>query len=124
MPTLVAMTTLFLLPVRFSQLPIIVSDSPPLFPGTHLEYISAVSTRLKPDEANPSRILKDVFSSMVHPKTLPPKASGATCKPDLPSSRFSMLMSLLLSFHQVPLLALAFLGLLAFDGSAQTLPIV
>ena len=37
MPTLVAMMTLLRLPERFSQLPMMVSDSPPLCPGTHVE---------------------------------------------------------------------------------------
>jgi hypothetical protein len=36
-PTLVAITTLSRLPLRLSQLPITVSDSPPLWPGTQRE---------------------------------------------------------------------------------------
>ena len=37
MPTLVAMTSLSRPPRAFSHLPTMVSDSPPLWPGTHLE---------------------------------------------------------------------------------------
>ena len=37
MPTLVAMTSLSRPPRAFSHLPMMVSDSPPLWPGTHLE---------------------------------------------------------------------------------------
>jgi len=33
---------------RLSQRPMIVSDSPPLLPGAHVEYESAVSMALKP----------------------------------------------------------------------------
>lgn len=44
--------------------------------------------RLNPAATNASSNLKDVRSSAVHPKTFPPKASGATSRPELPTLRF------------------------------------
>src|SRR5882762_8641768 len=44
--------------------------------------------RLKPAATNASSSLNEVGSSAVQPKTLPPKANGATSSPDLPSPRF------------------------------------
>ena len=85
MPTLVASTTLSRLPLRLSHLPMIVSDSPPTWPGTQTEYMSAVSMKFMPASTQASSKLNDVASSTVHPKTLPPKASGETCRPDRPS---------------------------------------
>src|SRR5690242_20578796 len=92
-PTLVAMTTRLRLPDRASQLPITVSDSPPLCPGAHFEYTSAVSTRLNPASTNRSRIANEVGSSAVQPKTLPPNANGATLIPELPSGRVFMMLN-------------------------------
>jgi hypothetical protein len=51
-PTLVAITTRPRAPDLFSQFPMIVSDSPPLWPGTQTEYTSAVSMRFSPEAAN------------------------------------------------------------------------
>ena len=48
-PTLVMMHDLVALPRRFSQLPMMVSDSPPWWPGTQREYTSAVSMALRPE---------------------------------------------------------------------------
>src|SRR4029077_295789 len=90
-PTLVAIRSFPRLPVRLSQLPRMVSDSPPLFPGTQVEYISAVSIKLNPDATNASSSWNDVDSSTVHPNTFPPKASGATSSPERPSLRFFMI---------------------------------
>src|SRR5215475_4800216 len=53
--------------------------------------MSAVSMKLKPAPTNASSSLNDVASSTVHPKMLPPNASGETCKPELPSFRASTL---------------------------------
>ena len=49
--TLVAMTTESRFPRAFVHSPMIVSDSPPLCPGTHAEYESAVSMKLPPPTA-------------------------------------------------------------------------
>src|SRR5580658_3943403 len=57
--------------------------------------MSAVSIRLKPSATKRSRIWKEVGSSMVHPKTFPPSASGATSIPDCPSLRLSMAVEVL-----------------------------
>ncbi len=65
-----------------------VSDSPPLFPGTHLEYTSAVSTALNPAAMNASSKRNDVGSSAVHPNMFPPKTIGAISSPEFPSFRF------------------------------------
>src|SRR5512141_267554 len=89
-PTLVAMRTFLRLPLAFSHLPSTVSDSPPLFPGIHAEYTSAVSMKLHPAATNASNSRKDVGSSAVHPKTYPPKASRATSSPEFPNFRFFM----------------------------------
>src|SRR6266849_8135354 len=72
---------------RFSHLPMIVSDSPPLFLGTHLEYMSAVSTALNPPATNASSKRNDVASSAVHPNTFPPNTMGAISSPEFPSFR-------------------------------------
>src|SRR6266849_10331693 len=72
---------------RFSHLPMIVSDSPPLFLGTHLEYMSAVSTALNPAATNASSKRNDVASSAVHPNTFPPNTIGAISSPEFPSFR-------------------------------------
>ena len=70
------------LPLRAaSQRPITVSDSPPWCPGTQREYTSAVSMRLKPASTKASSSAKEVGSSAVQPKTLPPKAMGAVDRP-------------------------------------------
>ena len=88
-PILVAMTTSSCRPRCAIQRPMIVSDSPPVCPGTQREYESAVSIRLKPASTKASSSRNDVGSSTVQPKTLPPNASGATSKPVFPSLRFS-----------------------------------
>src|SRR5579872_399303 len=89
-PTLVATITLLRFPVRFSQLPMMVSDSPPLCPGTQREYISAVSMKLNPAATNASSIRNDVFSSAVQPNTLVPRQSGETLRFEAPSLRVFM----------------------------------
>ena len=48
LPTFVAIIIWLLLPLFFIQLPMIVSDSPPIWPGAHWEYISAVSMKFPP----------------------------------------------------------------------------
>src|SRR5258708_23608389 len=90
MPTLVAMSTWSRLPLFASHLPMIVSDSPPTWPGTQVEYVFAVSIRLKPLAAKRSRMAKEVASSAVQPKTLPPSASGAAETPERPRGRLSI----------------------------------
>src|ERR1700722_7430782 len=87
MPTLVARITFFRWPLRLNQLPSTVSDSPPLWPGPHREYTSAVSTKLNPAPTKASRMAKEVGSSAVQPKTLPPRQMGETSRPDAPSLR-------------------------------------
>src|SRR5689334_23171556 len=77
-------------PRRAIQRPMIVSDSPPWCPVTHREYESAVSMRLKPAPTNASSKSNEVASSAVHPKTFPPKASGAISNPVFPSLRLFM----------------------------------
>ena len=84
-PAFVANTILLRLPLFFIQLPIMVSDSPPLWPQAQREYISAVSTRLNPLSVNASNIPNDLGSSVVQPNTFVPRASGATSIPVLPS---------------------------------------
>src|SRR5215470_2925 len=49
--------------------------------------------RLKPCATNASRILNDVGSSAVQPKTFPPSAKGATSNPDFPSFLFFTMLS-------------------------------
>ena len=49
-----------------------------------------MSIRLKPASTKVSSNRNEVGSSTVQPKTLPPKASGATSNPVLPSLRFSI----------------------------------
>src|SRR6185312_5505111 len=88
-PTFVAITTLSRLPLLFCHLPMIVSDSPPSFPGAQREYESAVSMRLKPASTKESSSRKEAGSSAVQPKTFPPNASGATVIPEFPSLRIS-----------------------------------
>src|SRR5512139_188424 len=87
LPTLVAITTCSRLPLRLSHLPMMVSDSPPRLPGTHDEYMSAVSIRLKPASTKASSSSNECASSTLQPNTLPPKASGAMDNDDLPSGR-------------------------------------
>src|SRR5208282_539266 len=89
----VAMTTCWRWPRLLSQLPIMLSDSPPLLPGAHLEYTSAVSIKLNPAPTKASSRLKEVDSSTVQPKTFPPKARGETSNPELPSLRICMFAS-------------------------------
>src|SRR5216683_491519 len=91
MPTLVATMTLFLFPLLFIHSPRIISDSPPVWPGIHLEYTSAVSTELKPAATNASSNLNEAAWSTVHPKTFPPKTRGDISIPVLPSFRFFIL---------------------------------
>ncbi len=81
------MTTWSRLPLRLSHLPMMVSDSPPTWPGAQIEYTSAVSMKLQPASSQASSSEKLVASSTVQPNTLPPKASGETCSPELPSAR-------------------------------------
>src|SRR5512140_1859514 len=89
-PTLLASTTLLRRPPRFSHLPITVSDSPPLWPGTQREYTSAVSMKLKPASSHASSSENDVASSAVQPNTLPPKHSGETFRGERPSVLYSI----------------------------------
>src|SRR5579864_3880299 len=58
----------------------IVSDSPPVWPGTHAEYTSAVSMKLPPAAAYWSSTANASRSFAVQPKTLPPRQSGKTLK--------------------------------------------
>src|SRR5277367_5998794 len=104
MPSLVARITFFRLPLSLNQLPITVSDSPPLWPGTQREYTSAVSTKLNPASTNSSRIRNDVGSSAVHPKTFPPRHMGETSIPDPPNLRVFIYL-LLLKSRPLPLVA-------------------
>src|ERR671918_1986180 len=53
--------------------------------------MSAVSIRLNPAATKASNSWNDVCSFAVQPKTLPPKASGATSNPEFPSLRFFIL---------------------------------
>ena len=80
--------------LRFSHLPMIVSDSPPLFPDTHLEYTSAVSRASNPAATNASSKRNDVASSAVHPNTFPPNTMGAISSPEFPSFRLVIAMVL------------------------------
>src|SRR6185312_16818066 len=56
--------------------------------------MSAVSMKLKSTARNPSRILNDVASSIVQPKTFPPRQSGRTSIPEFPNLRRSGMASL------------------------------
>src|SRR5450755_1459689 len=87
LPTLVASTMRSRLPLCASHLPMIVSDSPPACPGTQREYTSAVSTKFMPASTQASRRRNDIASSMVQPKTLPPRQRRETCRPERPSGR-------------------------------------
>jgi len=64
------------LPLRASQRPMMVSDSPPRLPGTQPEYASAVSIRLKPASTKASSNTNEVASSALQPNTLPPNTIG------------------------------------------------
>src|SRR3546814_19829616 len=89
-PTLVAMTTRSLTPRDLSQCPIIASDSPPTFPGTQFEYMSAVSIKLYPASKRASSRENDSVWFAVQPKTLPPKHRGGTLRPEPPRLRCSI----------------------------------
>src|SRR5690606_2023380 len=86
-PTFVASTTWPRLPLFFIQLPIMVSDWPPV-PLTHHAYVSAVSIKLNPPARNSSRMANDCCSSRVQPNTLPPRLMGATSKSEVPMRTF------------------------------------
>src|ERR1700675_1370751 len=90
MPTLVAMTTLARFPRLFIHLPIMPSDSPPWCPGPHVEYTSAVSMKLNPAPTKALSTSIDRFSSIVQPKTFPPRQSVETFRPERPSIRSSI----------------------------------
>src|SRR5690606_24331570 len=79
-----ASTTWLRLFRAFIHRPMIVSDSPPSSPGTHIEYVSAVSMKLPPAARKASSSSKEPASSTVQPKTLPPKHSVETSKLELP----------------------------------------
>ena len=76
-----------------SHSPMIASDSPPRWPGTQTEYISAVSMKSSPASSARSSSRNDVSSSAVQPNTLPPRQSGATRRSERPSCRLSMILS-------------------------------
>src|SRR6202012_1699821 len=82
--TLVAMMTESLFRLAAVHSPMIVSDSPPAFPGTQAEYESAVSMRLPPPATKASSTANDVCLSDVQPKVLPPSPSGNTSRSELP----------------------------------------
>ena len=84
LPTLVATTMSFCSPRSVIHFPMIVSDSPPELPGADAVYESEVSMKFAPASANESRISKDVFSSAVHPKGLPPKLSRKMSRSEFP----------------------------------------
>src|SRR3546814_5167683 len=94
-PTLVAMTTRSLTPRDLSQCPIIASDSPPTFPGTQFEYMSAVSIKLYSASKRSSSRENDSVWFAVQPKTLPPKHRGGTLRPERSEAHTSELQSLL-----------------------------
>lgn len=52
--------------------------------GSDAVYESEVSMKFAPASANESRISKDVFSSAVHPKGLPPKLSRKMSRSEFP----------------------------------------
>jgi hypothetical protein len=89
-PTLVAITTRSRLPPCFSHSPMIASDSPPVWPGTQVEYVLAVSIVLKPASTKRSRMANEVALSAVQPKTLPPRTIGAVARPERPRGRICM----------------------------------
>src|SRR6202012_155457 len=82
--TFVAMTTESRLPRARVHSPMIVSDSPPAFPGTQAEYESAGSMWLPPPATKASSTANDVSLSDVQPKVLPPSPSGNTSRSELP----------------------------------------
>lgn len=71
--TLAATTMPLRLPSLGRHLPIIVSGSPPLCPGTQREYTSAVSMKFKPASCAASRRRNPSASARVHPKAFPPR---------------------------------------------------
>ncbi len=73
LPTLVATRTSTSERCAANQRPMIRSDSPPLLPGAHSEYMSAVSMRRPPPAAKASNTANEVASSAVQPNTLPPR---------------------------------------------------
>src|SRR5882757_608941 len=77
-PTLVASTTSARLPRAVSQLPMMVSDSPPELPGRRHRYESAVSMKLPPAAWYASITSNDSSWSEEEPNTLPPRQSGCT----------------------------------------------
>src|SRR4051794_32830774 len=89
MPTLVAISTSPLAPRRRSQAPIRVSDSPPWCPGTHAEYMSAVSIIRPPASTNRSRMRNASSPPAVQPKTLPPRTRRGVERPLWPRGRES-----------------------------------
>src|SRR5262249_18532961 len=88
--TLVAMTIAGRLRRAAIQAPSTVADSPPLLPGAHREYTSAVSMKLPPASTYASSTASEAFWSVVHPNVLPPKQRAATFNPLRPSFRISM----------------------------------
>src|SRR5262249_8781551 len=89
-PPLVISTTRSRLPLLFIHSPRIVSDSPPLWPGTKRLYTSAVSMALNPASRKASSNEKLVALSAVQPKTFPPRTSGAMFRLVVPSLRISI----------------------------------
>src|ERR1700722_10094403 len=89
-PSLVARITLPRLLPLASHLPRIVSDSPPVWPGSQREYTSAVSIKFSPASSAASNCRKESASGSVHPYTLPPRQSTGTSKSDLPSLTLCM----------------------------------
>ena len=75
-PVFVATTTSSRLPREAIQAPMIRSDSPPVLPGFHAEYTSAVSTKLPPPAAKASSTPNEASRSAVQPNGLPPRLSG------------------------------------------------
>ena len=73
------------LPRLRSQLPMIVSDSPPTCPSAHTEYESAVSTKVPPAAAKASSTANEACSSAVQPNTLPPRHRRDTSRSLVPS---------------------------------------
>src|SRR4029453_19342737 len=89
-PTFVTTIVRLRLPRLRIHSPMIVSDSPPLLPGTHFEYTSAVSIVSKPAAVNRSSNANEVALSAVQPNTLPPNTSGVMWRPVRPRRRFSI----------------------------------
>ncbi|MNY00486.1 hypothetical protein D3C86_1329810 [compost metagenome] len=96
-PTFVARTISCRFFFSFIHFPMISSDCPP-FPFTHQEYVSAVSMKLNPPSSNLFKMLKDSFSSKVHPKTFPPKLIGAISKSVFLIFTFFIINNLINSF--------------------------